>query len=161
MLSFMATSDSPFTFRDNPSLVLLPAGIFAVVGACFLVLGVQEVGRGARLPALGALAVGSIGLLCGYLAALHAERLSVTVDRRGRRISLVGRLPWRRRVETWDFDQVATVEPEAWDDGDGGPMWRPVLVLKGGRRVPLMANWRRDRELVLDVCRRARQHLQT
>lgn len=54
MREAMTTPDASYTFRDNPMLLLLPAGIFAAVGACFLVIGVGEVGRGALLPALGA-----------------------------------------------------------------------------------------------------------
>ena len=155
----MTTPDACYTFRDNPMLLLLPAGIFAAVGACFLVIGVGEVGRGALLPALGAFAAGLVGLLSGFVAANHAEPISVTFDRGSRRVSMSCRLPWRRHSETWHFDEVETVEPEEWDDGDGGPMWRPVLVLKSGRRIPMMANWRRDHGLTLDACRRACEQL--
>lgn len=159
MVSTMTTPDAPYTFRDDPSLLLLPAGAFAAVGAGFLAIGIGEVARGAHLPAFGACAAGVIGILSGYLAANHAEPISVTFDRDTRRVSREGRLPWRRRLETWHFDEVETVEPEEWDDGDGGLLRRPVIVLKNGRRVPMMANWRRDRDLTLDACRRAREQL--
>lgn len=154
----MSKPIEPFTFQDNPLLLLVPAGIFAFVGACFLVIGFDEAARGASLPALGAFAAGLGGFLAAYLAARHAEQISVTFDRSSRRVVMVGRLPWQRREETWHFDEVDTVEPEVWDDSDG-TMWRPLLVLKSGQRIPLMANWRRDRELTLEACRRAREQL--
>jgi hypothetical protein len=104
---------------------------------------------------------GVIGIFGGYLAARHAEHISILFDRRRRKIFLVGTLPWRRRRAAWRFDDVATVEPEQRLDSEGDPMWRPVLVLKSGERIPMMANWRNDRDSIVAICRQACLQLQT
>lgn len=145
----MTTKATPShdTLTDSQPIVWIVAGLFAFVGACFLALAVQETARGhVGLPVAGALLAAIIGLVSAGYAARTAERLTLDLDRLRRTVTLTGRLPWRRRSTTWRFTDVAGVEVEEDQDSDGDPIWRTVLVLRAGDRVPLMANWRHDRE---------------
>jgi hypothetical protein len=132
---------------DSQPLVWLLAGIFGIVGFAFLGLAAQETARGkVGLPVAGDLAAGLIGVGCALYAAQQAERLVLDIDKWHRRVVLSGRLLWRRRERTWSFSEIADVEIEEDKDSEGEHVWRAVLVLKSGERVPLMANWRHDRE---------------
>jgi hypothetical protein len=145
------------TFHDHSRLAWLPIGASAVLGAGFFVIGVREIiDGGPTLPGLAAVTISAVAILCISVFSQYAESISVTFDTGRRRVELTGWLPWRQRHESWNFDEVASIEPESWDDGDGAPVWRPAMVLKCGERVPLTANWHRNRELTDDLCFRAR-----
>lgn len=148
------------TFEDSPSLAWLPTVLFSGVGAAFLALGINEGNRGSEPLAVSlAFAVGSIAIGVAAWTLSHCERITVSFDDQRRLIFFSGRLIWRTRQFTLPIRQVSNVEAEEKDDGDGGSMWRPVIVLLDGQRFPMMANWRHDKELVLDVCNRAQQLL--
>lgn len=149
-------------FHDHCKLVWLPVTTSAILGAGFILIGGWEfVGGSSSVPALAAIAAGIVAIVCSSVFSRYAESIRVTFDSGSRRVELVGRLPWRQRRATWSFDEVDTIEPESWDDGDSGPLWRPVLVLKRGDRVPLIANWHRSRLITDDVCERARLVMQS
>lgn len=153
-----ADSQDVCVFRESPARYWLVACIFLLLGFGFLVLAVTEAKRGAEnWTIIAAVAAGIVGVTMGGFAATHAERTTLTVDARCRILRLQGWLPWRRRQQEWRFDQIATVEPEVWDDADGGRVYRPNLVLRNGERVPLTSHWLKDNERVMHICSEARR----
>jgi hypothetical protein len=150
----MPTRPAPVIFHDTPYLVWLVVIGCAALGACLIVLGAKDLVAGAWMTGLPAVAIGIAGCVCSRIFSTYAERTVVTVDPENRRVDLVGQLPWRQRHLSWHFDEIETVEPEKWDDGDARPSWRPVLVMKTGQRIALIANWHSTPDVILDVCHR-------
>lgn len=145
------------TFHNHSRLAWLPIGACAFLGAGFFLIGVREIiDGGPSLAGFAAVMMSAVAFLCMAVFSQYAESISVTFDTGCRRVELTGWLPWRQRHESWNFDEVASIEPECWDDGDGAPVWRPAMVLKSGERIPLIANWHRNRKRTDDLCFRAR-----
>lgn len=145
---------------DNPVMMWPVVVLFTLVGAAFVALGVQEAARGASPPArAAAFGVGCIGLFMGAFAARHAERITVAIDRPGRRVFLTGWLPWRRRERSWSFDEIAGFELEEDTDDDDGRTWRAWIRLASGERVAMMANVRHHRDDVARAVELANQGL--
>jgi hypothetical protein len=147
----MTENSASITFRDNPWYMLLPAGLFAVVGAFFMALGIQESGRGSHhLSSFAAFSAGFTGLAGAFVLFRQAECIAVNFDRDRRVVTLDRRLLWRQQRDQWLFDDVETLDVERWDESDG-PLWRPCLILKSGVRVPL-TSWNNDKNAAASVC---------
>ncbi|NWG71130.1 MAG: hypothetical protein HXY23_05900 [Parvularculaceae bacterium] len=130
-------------FQHHPVANWLVAVVVLCLGIGFLVIAARETAAGGPLlPALGAAAVGFIGLAMSIFAARHAERITIEFDVERRLVRFTGHLPWRTRHAEWSFDEIAKLKVETWDDGEG-KVWRPLLALKNGDVVPL-TTWQSD-----------------
>lgn len=156
----ISQQDQRLEISDNPLMMWFPAGLFTAVGAAFIVLGVQEAGRGqAPYVVAAAIGIGAVGVFVGVHVARQAECITVDIDRLTRRVTLTGQLLWRRRSRVWAFNEIAGLEVEEGEDDDGDPIWRAWIRLVGGERVAMTASWRHSCEDLMVAVERGRAAL--
>ncbi|MGE0421951.1 MAG: hypothetical protein AB7O88_06790 [Reyranellaceae bacterium] len=81
------------------------------------------------------------------------------VDGKARIVEWTLRAPLVRRRTTWRFDDVEAIRPDAQSGYDWS--WRPVLMLRDGRRVALVPHGSGDRESVERFVSEARRIMTT
>lgn len=84
--------------------------------------------------------------LVGLWRALTRATATCRVDGRRRQVEWTLHAPLVRRRAAWTFDEVEEIRPDARSGYDWA--WRPVLMLRDGRRIMLVPHGSGDRERV-------------
>ena len=97
--------------------------------------------------------------LAGLWRALTRTTAICRVDGEHRVVEWILSAPLVRRRTAWRFDDVEEIRPDARSGHDWS--WRPVLVLRDGRRIALVPYGSGDRESVEQFVSEARQIMTT
>ena len=133
--------DGVVTATDTPGLHWLLGGLFVAVGALFVagsLLATNAAEQPAGVRALAGL-MGLAALATGLGVVRAAPRVVAEFD------TVRGEVRVRRgrgAAESFPLEEVEAVELDESRDGDGDPVSRPALRLRGGRLVPLAGAWR-------------------
>ena len=116
---------------DSEQIVLTDYPVWAwAVGVLFIVLGALGMGEDLFETAVF---VGS-----GLIAFEFGYILTVSIDRNAGALILRSRSILRRRRIVIGLDEIASVGVNEYDGDEGGPpMYRVVIRLRSGRRIPM------------------------
>lgn len=144
-------------------LFLLAGGVVAVAMPLGLATNAGDLEPWERLASIGL----GVGVIAGALWWLgRSPATHVQLDLRRRRLRLVRFGLSGRQVRQLSFDDLESVEVEQETDSEGGPVWRPVVRLRGGQLVLLSQLWNHDQAgveegvtVVAEACRlQSRRH---
>ena len=137
---------------DAPGLYWLLGLLFVGLGAVAVAAPLGLATNAGDLPPWGRLASVAMGLSLiggGAWTLLRAPYSRVRLDVAGRCGAVIRAGVAGRSVQRFDFAAVAEVDVEATEDDEGHPIYRPVLRLQNGDRLPLSLLWQHHRPAAL------------
>ncbi len=134
-------SNGVVTATDTPGLHWLLGGLLATVGAVFVAatLGLADNAAG-QPPGVRAFAglAGPVGVIAGLGVIRAAPRIRTEFDTTAAEVRV---RRGRGAVESFPLGDIEAVELDQSKDGDGNPVYRPALRLRGGGQVLLASAW--------------------
>ena len=140
-------TDGQISIRDRPAPswalggFLLVGGLVAIAMPLGLATNANDLELWERLASLGIGMGVSVGAV-SWLARTPTMRVQLDLTRRQVQLVRIGLSG--RHVRRLSFDDLEAAEVEQGSDSEGGAIWRPVVRLRDGHRVPLSELWSHD-----------------
>ena len=145
-MKLVRRADDGIEIHIPPGLHWPLAAILTIPGILALLTAIKTaILEGWNVQTAGIIAICLCAIVAGDIFFIRSSGITIGLQpEQGATIDRTWCITRSREELPWD--EIGSVELQQDKDSEDSPVFKPVLVLRSGRRLPLMANWSHDKQ---------------
>lgn len=145
-MKWVRRADDRIEMNIPPGLHWALAALFIIPTSLMVIASIKSgMLEGWSLQLSGIIALCVCVIVTGVIVLIRSPGITIGLQP-GQDLTIDRTWYITRSREVFRWDEIGSVELHQDKDSEDSPIYKPVLILRSGRQVPLIANWSHDRQ---------------